>query len=188
MSEEPAFTLLVPRKCIDPLARRYGELSRVLPRYSENTLLTAGQQIVAGKNVRGSLEDIFVWKTKGRGRSRLDKNSDGDVFDALRLAVSASTERAAISVLCGLQGVDIPIASAIMTAIRPAQFTVIDFRALEALSQPKVVVSLPYYLRYLAACKAIASEVGCSLRTLDQALWQWSREKGSRSNVSCARR
>jgi hypothetical protein len=63
----------------------------------------------------------------------VEANSDGDIRDPLRLAVEATTERAAIAVLTGLRGIEIPVASAIMAAIRPDHFTIVDFRALEAL-------------------------------------------------------
>jgi len=47
-----------------------------------------------------------------------------------QLALAARTERSAISVLRGLAGVDVPVASAIMTAIDPKRYTILDFRAL----------------------------------------------------------
>jgi hypothetical protein len=46
----------------------------------------------------------------GRGVSRLNRNADPEIADALKLAVHAQTERAAIAVLCGLYGVNIPVA------------------------------------------------------------------------------
>ena len=117
---------------------------------------------------------IFVWKTGGRGRSRVLKNTPEEVADALRLAVSAETERAAIAVLRGLRGVDTPVASAIMTAVFPDRYTVIDFRALESLGTETPDRSVSFYLEYLHYCREKARECGVSLRTLDRALWQWS--------------
>jgi hypothetical protein len=63
----------------------------------------------------------------------LDQNTPEDVEDALRLALAARTERRAISVLRGLAGVDVPVASAIMTAVDPKRYTILDFRALFSL-------------------------------------------------------
>jgi hypothetical protein len=96
--------------------------------------LTAGDQIRRGQYTRANLERIFEWKTNGRGRSRLAKNTDEEIADALKLAVEATTDRAAVSVLTGLNGVQVPVASAILTAINPERFAIIDFRALEALT------------------------------------------------------
>lgn len=109
--------------------------------------------------------------------SRLDKNSDAEIRDALSLATAAQTERAAISVLLGLQGVDTPVASAIMTAIYPERYTVIDYWALEALGNKSNDRSVNFYLSYLKACRQLAEEHQVSLRNFDRALWQWSSEQ-----------
>jgi len=77
--------------------------------------------------MREHLSEIFEWKTKGRGRSRLSRNSDQEIADALSLAVTARTERAAVAVLVGLQGVLVPVASAILTAIDPDRYTASTF-------------------------------------------------------------
>jgi hypothetical protein len=76
---------------------------------------------------RQNLKDIFEWKTKGRGRSRLGINSDEEIADALRLAKDVKTERAAIAVLTGLAGVLVPVASAVMTTINIDRYSIIDF-------------------------------------------------------------
>jgi hypothetical protein len=73
----------------------------------------------------------------------------------------------------------VPVASAILTAIYPERFTIIDFRALEALNIPEQpYISIDFYLSYLAECRKIASENSVTLRTLECALWQWSKECG----------
>jgi hypothetical protein len=75
----------------------------------------------------------------------------------------------------GLNGVDSPVASAIMTAIRPETFTVLDFRALEALGNPTADRTLRFYLHYLRFCTNLAERWSMSLRQLDRALCQWSK-------------
>jgi hypothetical protein len=161
-----------------------GKLPVLIERYrsaEDNPALKAGADIRAGSTyLRESVEAIFMWKTKGRGISRLRKNSDGEITDALTLATAAKTERAAVSVLCGLQGVDVPVASAILTAIDPERYTVIDFRALEALGNKSNDRTVNFYLAYLDACRQLAQEHQVSLRDLDRALWQWSSEQTKR--------
>jgi len=120
---------------------------------------------------------IFNWKTRGRGRSRPASNDDAELADALELATAARTDRAAIAVLVGLSGVDIPVASAVMAMVKPHQFTIIDFRALWSLGvDRKAWLSIGYYLAYLAFCREIAAAARTDLRTLDKALWQYSSE------------
>jgi hypothetical protein len=73
------------------LAKRYG--------YSnDDNALAAGRRIRAGEFTCKNLLEIFKWKTGGRGKSRLKHNKDEEIVDALRRAVSAETERAAIAV------------------------------------------------------------------------------------------
>jgi hypothetical protein len=116
----------------------------------DNAALKAGAEIRASICSRANFEVIFTWKTNGRGKSRPQKNSDGEIAAALSLAVAAKTERAAISVLCGLQGVDVPVASAIMTAIDPERYTVIDFRALARSARKQQQRSLREFLSRLS--------------------------------------
>jgi len=144
----------------------------------EASVFEAGKRIASGDYSRANLEIIFEWKTKGRGRTRVAANSNDEIADALRLAVAAKTDRAAVAVLCGLHGVQIPVASAILTAIDPARFTIIDFRALEALGVRNAILNIDYYLAYLAYCRELASKHGVTLRQLDHALWQWSKRGG----------
>jgi hypothetical protein len=138
--------------------------------------LHAGQLIANGFCSRENLEVIYRRKTKGRGIARLGRNADAEITDALQIAVNAKTERSAIAVLCGLDGVDVPVASAVMTAVNPARYTVIDFRALEALGVKTADRSIDFYLAYCAKCRELADEYRASIRDLDRALWQWSME------------
>lgn len=147
---------------------------------SDDDALAAGRRIRSGDYTRSNIETIFDWKTGGRGKSRLRRNSDEEIADALSLAISAKTERAAIAVLLGLQGVLAPVASAILTAIDPERYTVIDFRALEALGSESKDRSVNFYLAYLTCCRQLAKTHNVALRDLDRALWQWSKAHPAR--------
>lgn len=158
-------------------------ISEMADRYSfqqeDTEALEAGEEIRKGQYTRDNLEKIFEWKTNGRGRSRLSKNNDEEIRDALYLASIAKTDRSAVAVLLGLSGVQVPVASAILTSLDPERFTIIDFRALEALGKKRKeqkTATIDYYLEYLEYCRSLAKEADISLRTLDRALWQWSKE------------
>lgn len=78
--------------------------------------------------------------------------------------MAAKTERAAVVVLMGLNGVQVPVASAILTAIFPERFTIIDFRALQALGVgASVTVNVDLYLLYLKVCRRLACDNNVSL-------------------------
>ena len=140
----------------------------------DSLALDAGRAIARGECTLEHLQTIFRWKTKDRGRTRLLRNSDIEINDALNLAVDAETPRAAIAVLIGLCGVGIPVASAIMTAVYPDRYTIIDFRALHSLSVHSYNCTVDFYLDYLRFCQSLSIEWHMSLRNLDRALWQWS--------------
>lgn len=155
------------------------DIENLLLRYEtggDSEALAAGKAIERGDSSFKNLETIFKWKTKGRGISRLKKNTDEEVKDALDLAKSAKTPRAAIAVLTGLSGVEVPVASAIMTAIRPKFYTIIDFRALHALNVKTTERTVSFYLVYLEFCREHSKKWGITLRDFDRALWQWSAD------------
>jgi hypothetical protein len=154
---------------IPALAERYGPSQ-------DDKALAAGRLICDGAATRPNLEIIFRWKTGGRGISRLARNTDDEIADALSLSVCAKTERAAVAVLVGLEGVAVPVASAILTTIDPERYSVIDFRALEALGSQSANRTVDFYLEYLKECRDLAKAHRVSLRNLDRALWQWSSE------------
>jgi hypothetical protein len=147
----------------------------------EQAAFAAGARIRNGACTRENLAPILTWKVSDRGRSRPQRNSDEEVADALRTALLAATPRVAVSVLTGLSGVAVPVASAILAAIRPEHYTVIDPRGLKALGCGPLAIgakpSLPLdlYLHYLAFCRDLARRCGVTLRTLERALWEWAR-------------
>ena len=142
-------------------------------------LLAAGKAIAQGDHTRENLTVIFRWKTGGRGFSRLSRNRDEEIQEALSIAAQAQTARAALAVLLGLSGVDVRVASAVLTAVDPTRYTILDFRALEALGVSVAYYSVDLYLTYLSFCRGLSERVGVSLRDLDRALWQWSKEHGT---------
>jgi hypothetical protein len=114
-------------------------------------------------------------------------NSDEQVRHVLAVAAAPeSTTEAAVKALLELHGVDISVASAILAAIYPERYTVLDYRVLEAVGYARHDVH--FYEEYLAFCKRLAdsniikpqSELPgpTPLRTLDRALWEWSRSHG----------
>jgi hypothetical protein len=169
--KEPMFNLQFAAEDIRSMAVRYDFKE-------DKTALDAGARISGGDFSRTNLEAIFEWKTKGRGRSRLTKNNDAEIADALKLALEAKTPRAAVAVLTGLSGVDVPVASAILATAKPDDHTIIDWRALHALDVYASNVTIKLYLSYLGHCKEIAAKNEVTLRELDRAMWQWSKEQG----------
>jgi len=160
------------------------EIQKWAERYpgDDEDVYKIGRKIRAGDHSRVNLEGIVRWKSPRRA-ALISKNTDAEIADALRLAGAATEPRSAFAVLMGLSGVGTPVASAILMAIDPLRYTLIDWRALEALGAPELDANLHCYIKlYLPECKRLAKEGAVSLRTLDHALWSWSKFNGSDRN------
>ena len=80
----------------------------------EQRAFAAGERIRKGDYSREQLKIIYDWKTGGRGKGRLAKNSDAEISDALRLAVAARQNAQPLPFLrppgcrctCGVGGAD----------------------------------------------------------------------------------
>lgn len=125
-------------------------------------------------------KDICEWKTE-RSKSRVDKNQPAEVEEISRICFSCETEHLRIGALCLLEGVSFPTASVILHFLHPYPYPILDFRALESLGvDKKSGYSFEFWDEYVKATRKLAKENQVDMRTLDRALWQWSREKSSK--------
>ena len=168
---------------LQQLAEEYWQKAGEKDQELERAAFEAGDAIRHGDYSLANLEAIVRWKSE-RAVQYLIGNSTEKIRHALSIAASPnSTTEAAVKALYDLHGVDLPVASAILAAIFPERYTVLDYRALEALGHARHDVH--FYEEYLAFCKRLAesnivkpqSELPgpTPLRTLDRALWEWSR-------------
>ncbi len=137
----------------------------------EQLAFEAGAKIARGSNEASLLSQIADWKSPRR-KALLKRNSSTSLRVALDVARIESIPSVAILALCRLEGVGIPMASAILTAIRPKEFTVIDVRALNSLGLKNRTINKHLYSQYLEFCLRKSQELGMSLRSFDRALWK----------------
>ncbi len=168
---------------LQTLAEQYWHTTGEKDRELEKAAFEAGEAIRNGETTLANLEAIVRWKSE-RAVQYLIGNSSEKIRQALGVAASPdATTETAVKALLDLHGVDLPVASAILAAIFPERYTVLDYRALEALGHARHDVH--FYEEYLEFCKRLAesnivspqSELPAPtpLRTLDRALWEWSR-------------
>ena len=168
---------------LQELADQYWEKADDRQHELETAAFEAGQGIRNGDFTLANLEAIVRWKSE-RAVHYLIGNSSEKIRRALATATSSeSTTEQAVNALVELHGVDISIASAILAAVYPERYTVLDFRVLEALGHARHDVR--FYEEYVAFCKRLAESnivkpqsdlpAPTPLRTLDRALWQWTR-------------
>lgn len=168
---------LLTRDQIVELAHRYEERKPFEQNMGrENRALLAGRRISEGDYSLENLMLIVEWKSP-RPKSRVAANDPSDITEALATMVSSKNDRTKVSVLVGLKGVQVPMASAILTAFNPERYIIIDVRALETLGVKQSSPTIDYYLKYLAFCRTESNTRAVCLRDFDRALWQWSKER-----------
>lgn len=168
---------------LQELSESYWKESGERERELETAAYEAGAAIRGGEYTLNNLEAIVRWKSE-RMVHYLIGNSSESIRGALAVAASpkASAEEAVNALVC-LRGVDISIASAIMSAIYPERYAVLDYRSLEALGHARHDVR--FYteyneaLKHLAECGIVKSQNSLPgptpLHALERALWQWVR-------------
>jgi hypothetical protein len=130
--------------------------------------------------VKNELEIVCQWKTQ-RTQKAVSSNNEDLVIEATRLAFLAEDERLKIYILTVLYGVSMPTASGLLHWFDKGRYPIIDFRALWSLGIPESqAYSLEFWTQYVAFTRQLADQAGVSMRSLDRALWQFSKENQPR--------
>jgi hypothetical protein len=113
-----------------------------------------------------------------RSAPKVAANGPAAVRSATRRALADPDEAVRMEALLTLEGVGVPTASTLLYFAFPALYPILDVRALESLGvKPRSQYPVTFWLGYLEACRALAVQCEVSIRTLDKALWQWSKER-----------
>lgn len=129
-----------------------------------------------GHLTKSELQSIAQWKAP-RSARHAARDTDEHVIEITRLALAAECERTRIEVLTLLDGVSWPTASAILHLFHRAPYPILDFRALWSVSLGvPTQYSFGFWWPYVEFCRDAAREAGVDMRTLDRALWQYSKE------------
>jgi hypothetical protein len=170
------FELQFPPEDIEPLAARFGYIDDSVCRAAGEAARTRGCY------TREDFVTVCVWKTS-RSRSKVEHNDADAVGQATRRALGSGDEHERMAALIELEGVGVPTASTLLHFAFPEDYPILDMRALESLGQhARTVYPISYWLDYLQACRELARRHGVSIRTLDKALWQYSKEGGRAAN------
>ena len=130
-----------------------------------------------GYFIKSDLQIICAWKTH-RSKSRVASNLEDFIQAVTQTALSTSDERLRIEVLTLLAGVSWPTASVLLHFGHSDPYPILDFRALWSLSvdASKIDYDFKFWWKYTQYCRGLADKAGVSMRTLDRALWQYSKE------------
>jgi hypothetical protein len=164
------FELQFPAGEIEALARRF-------PGSDDRALLATGAAVRArGYYTRTEFIEVCAWKTV-RSRPKVAGNPERAVIDATTRALASIDEATRIGALLELEGVGVPTASTLLYCAFPDEYPILDVRALESLGvRPRSTYPVSFWLAYLEACRSLAQASRVSVRTLDKALWQHSKE------------
>lgn len=169
----PAFALQFDLRDVPAYAARF-------PAGDDEEILALGRAARArGHYTRAEFVRVCRWKTPRSG-PLVRRNSPGAVVSATCVALREATgERERVEALLALQGVGWPTATVLLHAADPNRYPILDVRALHALGvRAPSSYGFRFWQAYVEACRGLAEEAGVDGRTLDQALWQWSKEQG----------
>ena len=125
--------------------------------------------------------ELSNWKLwTGRNTHNIKKNSNIAVEEITNFALTAKSEAGRIKCLLYLDGVDLAVGSAILHWFHEEEnYPIWDFRALETVQFDKTQYKNWYeqWNAYVDFCRQTAIENDIEdMRTLDRALWQYSKE------------
>jgi hypothetical protein len=168
----PEFRLQFDPARVHGLAAAFGELD-------EDAGATAAGARARERGCYTKADALIVYRWKSRRSAGRFEVVDGRTVRAVTArAFRAPDEAATIETLTSLPGVGVPVAAALLHFAFPDAYPLLDYRAFESLGvtrRSSYPTSL--WVEYVDACRALARDLGVSLRTLDKALWQYSKEQ-----------
>jgi hypothetical protein len=130
---------------------------------------------------REELDPVLHWKLGsqyGRVRRWLEQNSDERYRTVTHLAFSVTLDDKALelelrtNVLTTLDGVGVPVASAILALVDPENYCVVDFRGWRAVfGKDRRAFDVGHYKKYLDEVRELAAELSWTPQETDLAIW-----------------
>lgn len=133
--------------------------------------------LARGHLLRPEFLKICAWKSV-RSKPTCRRNDARKIETLTRAALATSDETLKINLLRLLEGVEWPTASTILHFCDVRPYPILDYRAVWSLGLVKpTTYTMGFWLTYLAATRDLAARLGLSIRTVDKALWQYSKER-----------
>jgi hypothetical protein len=144
---------------------------------TDSVLTTLKQNIQnRGYLTKDDLSKIAYWKAP-RSSRHVSKNFDEYITEITKFAFHTKCERAKIEILTNLDGVNWPTASVILHFFDKDEYPILDFRALWSISvDVPTQYKFDFWWSYVQFCRSLADSSEVSMRILDQALWQYSKQ------------
>lgn len=121
------------------------------------------------------LKKLVRWKSP-RSVHWIQDDQEAYIREMTRFALSADNERSRIEALTLLDGVGWPTASVILHFYHAERYPILDFRALWSVGADlEHKYDFGFWAEYVDFCREEAKTAGVDMRTLDRALWQFSK-------------
>jgi len=128
-----------------------------------------------GHLTKAQLTLLAQWKSP-RSAPHVSKNSDQYVQEVTGFALHAESERARIESLTILDGVLWPTASVVLHIFHAEPYPLLDYRAVWSVQAPQPSsYTFAFWWQYVQVCRGVVDRTGTDMRTLDRALWQFSK-------------
>ena len=139
--------------------------------------IIAPQVKARGYFLQDEFNRICRWKTP-RSQRQVSSNPAEYIEAVTKTALAAENERLRIEVLLLLNGVRWPTASVILHFCHNDPYPILDVRALWSLGMnaSDVIYNFDFWWAYTQFCRNRAEEASVTMRELDRALWQYSKE------------
>ncbi len=137
----------------------------------------------AGFMTKQQLGLVARWKSP-RSAGRIETNTEAYVEEVTAFALRSRDERARIESLTLLDGIHWPTASVVLHLYHRDPYPILDFRALWSVQTdvPRQY-TFEFWKKYVDFCRALAQRASITMRVLDRALWQYSRENQPANSV-----
>lgn len=166
------FKLRFPKSQVERWANRYA--------YSDGDALPL--KVAPAPKKRGYFKKsefvaLTTWKSP-RTQKHCKSNPAEFIRSVTETALSTKDERLRIEVLTLLAGVKWPTASVILHFCASEPYPILDYRALWSLScaVPDEGYKFDLWRSYCEVTRELAASLGVSMRVLDRALWQYSKD------------
>jgi len=130
--------------------------------------------------------DLAMWKSP-RPKRHYERNSDAFVRRVTELAFQTSDDRLRLHTLTALDGVGVPVASAILHFAFPERYPIMDVRAVATLRRAGLwhrddarSFSTRGWLEYVRVMRRHSRSLQVDLRDLDKALWAFDKSLAPR--------
>lgn len=165
------FHLKIPKNQIIHYASRYSYKNEdimcdeIAPKIQKQKFLT-----------KDDLMFLCRWKSP-RILPRANENESEFIEEVTSIALTTKNEKLAIEVLTLMRGVSWPVASVILHFGKNNLYPILDYRALWSLGvNAPNVYKYDLWIAYAYYCRELSKQLRVDLRTLDRALWQYSKE------------